>query len=165
MRIEIDEIVHSLRLKPLGDKGFQVVYAGKAHETLFCGQAGSAISLTAATGVETIHLAFSETRDPLIGEAQWRGRRYVLRDLTLSAALSASTTASDGAVKAPMAGRVVAMLVKPGDSVGKGTPLLLLEAMKMEHSVTAKSAGTVSELLVTTGAQVTLGQVLARIAP
>ena len=114
--------------------------------------------------METIHLAFSETRDPLIGEAQWRGRRYVLRDLTLSAAPAPSAAALDGAVKAPMAGRVVAVLVKAGDRVGKGAPLLVLEAMKMEHPVTAKSAGTVSELLVTTGDQVALGQVLARIA-
>ena len=163
LRLEIDEMAHAISLKPLGDKGFSVVYAGKAHEYWLSGQGANTVLLVSAAGPETIHLAFSETRDPLIGEAQWRGRRYVLRDLTLSAALSSSAAAGDGAVKAPMAGRVVAVHVKVGDVVVKGTPLLVLEAMKMEHVVMAGSAGAVAEMLVVSGAQVALGQVLARL--
>ena len=163
LRMEIDETIHAISLKPLGDKGFRVVYAEKAHEYWLFGQVANTICLTNAAGAETIHLAFAETRDPLIGEAQWRGRRYVLRDLTLSAALSSSAVAGDGSVKAPMAGRVVAVHVKAGDLVANGAPLLVLEAMKMEHIVTARGAGTVGEVLAAAGAQVALGQVLVRL--
>ena len=164
LRLEIDETVHAISLKPLRDKGFSVVYAGKAHEYWLSGQGANTVTLVSTAGPETVHLAFSETRDPLVGEAQWRGRRYVLRDLTLSAALSSSAAASDGAVKAPMAGRVVAVHVKAGDMVAKGVPLLVLEAMKMEHVVVARCAGAVAEMLVVSGAQVALGQVLARLS-
>jgi 3-methylcrotonyl-CoA carboxylase alpha subunit len=42
-----------------------------------------------------------------------------------------------------MSGTVVAVMVKPGDSVEKGAPLVVLEAMKMEHTIAAPAAGVV----------------------
>ncbi len=45
---------------------------------------------------------------------------------------------------APMSGTVVAVMVKSGDKVGRGAPLLILEAMKMEHTIVAPAAGTVT---------------------
>ena len=47
----------------------------------------------------------------------------------------------EGLLVAPMPGRVVAWLATPGTDVEKGTPLLILEAMKMEHTITAPAAG------------------------
>ena len=162
LRVEIDETVYAISLKPLVGNGFKASSAGEAYEYWFLGRSGNAISLRSGPDRETIHFAFSESRDPLAGEAQWRGRRYVVRDLTLVAAQTAAAGAGDAAVKAPMAGRVVAIHVKSGDTVVKGTPLLVLEAMKMEHPVTARGAGTVAALLVEAGAQVSLGQVVVR---
>ena len=49
-----------------------------------------------------------------------------------------------GRLTAPMAGTVVAVLVKPGDPVQKGAPLIVLEAMKMEHTIAAPAAGQVA---------------------
>src|SRR5574343_370128 len=46
-----------------------------------------------------------------------------------------------GGLTAPMPGKVVALLAQPGQKVDKGTPLLILEAMKMEHTITAPAAG------------------------
>ena len=48
-----------------------------------------------------------------------------------------------GHLAAPMSGTVVAVMVKPGDSVERGAPLVVLEAMKMEHTIAAPTAGVV----------------------
>ncbi|XP_015892065.2 methylcrotonoyl-CoA carboxylase subunit alpha, mitochondrial isoform X2 [Ziziphus jujuba] len=65
-----------------------------------------------------------------------------------------------GSVVAPMAGLVVKVLVKDGAKVEEGQPVLVLEAMKMEHVVKAPSAGHVQGLLVSAGQQVSDGSVL-----
>jgi 3-methylcrotonyl-CoA carboxylase alpha subunit len=71
----------------------------------------------------------------------------------------------DGEIEAPMPGRVTAVEVAHGENVEKGQRLLTLEAMKMEHALVAPFDGTVAELKATAGAQVTEGQLLARIEP
>jgi 3-methylcrotonyl-CoA carboxylase alpha subunit len=60
----------------------------------------------------------------------------------------------DGTVRAPMHGKVLAILVEPGDAVAKGQRLAIIEAMKMEHTLTAPIAGTISDISVTAGKQV-----------
>ena len=62
-----------------------------------------------------------------------------------------------GRLTAPMPGKIVALLVDAGAQVDKGTPLLIMEAMKMEHTINAPSQGTVTELLYAVGDQVTEG--------
>jgi len=69
----------------------------------------------------------------------------------------------DGAILAPMPGRVIAVDVAAGDTVTKGQKLLTLEAMKMEHGLTAPFDGTVAELNASAGAQVQVDALLARI--
>jgi 3-methylcrotonyl-CoA carboxylase alpha subunit len=59
-----------------------------------------------------------------------------------------------GSVLAPMPGKVIALLIKPGATVEKGTPLLVLEAMKMEHTLSAPHAGTVKGFHFAAGDQV-----------
>ena len=59
-----------------------------------------------------------------------------------------------GKMVAPMPGSVIAVLVKPGDKVTRGTPPLILEAMKIEHTINATFDGTVSEILFQAGDQV-----------
>ena len=62
-----------------------------------------------------------------------------------------------------MNGRVVAVLVKPGEQVDAGQPVMTLEAMKMEHVHTAGVAGTVSAIDVAEGEQVTTGRIVVEI--
>jgi 3-methylcrotonyl-CoA carboxylase alpha subunit len=62
-----------------------------------------------------------------------------------------------GGLAAPMPGKIVAVLVETGATVEKGTPLLILEAMKMEHTIKAPAGGTVKELLYRVGEQVEEG--------
>ncbi|MFM0436483.1 acetyl/propionyl/methylcrotonyl-CoA carboxylase subunit alpha [Paraburkholderia strydomiana] len=63
----------------------------------------------------------------------------------------------EGRLTAPMPGKVIAVLVEPGAVVEKGTPLIVMEAMKMEHTIGAPAAGTVSEVLYAVGDQVADG--------
>ena len=65
-----------------------------------------------------------------------------------------------GGLTAPMPGKVVALLAQLGQAVEKGTPLLILEAMKMEHTITAPAAGTVKAFCYAAGEQVSDGAAL-----
>jgi 3-methylcrotonyl-CoA carboxylase alpha subunit len=69
----------------------------------------------------------------------------------------------DGEIEAPMPGKVTAVEVLRGEKVAKGQRLLTLEAMKMEHSLTAPFDGTIAELNAKAGAQVTVGQLLVKV--
>ena len=75
------------------------------------------------------------------------------------------TEALDHGLRAPMPGRVVAVLAKSGDRVRRGAPLLALEAMKMEHVLTAPADGVVTEVRASEGAQVTEGVTLIDFEP
>ncbi|TAL27064.1 MAG: acetyl/propionyl/methylcrotonyl-CoA carboxylase subunit alpha [Aquabacterium sp.] len=68
--------------------------------------------------------------------------------------------AAEGGLTAPLPGRLVAHLVKSGTQVTRGTPVLVLEAMKMEHTLTAPSDGLVRAFLHAEGAQVAEGAAL-----
>ena len=70
---------------------------------------------------------------------------------------------SDGAILAPMPGKVIAVDVAEGQEVTAGQRLLVLEAMKMEHALTAPFDGMVSELKVSAGSQVQVEALLARV--
>jgi biotin carboxyl carrier protein len=64
-----------------------------------------------------------------------------------------------------MNGRIVAVLVEQGARVRRGQGLLVLESMKMEHTLVSPCDGTVAELACAVGEQVAPGKVLARIQP
>ncbi len=81
------------------------------------------------------------------------------------AAVAGEGPAGDGAVISPMPGKVVAVAVAKGDKVVRGQTLVTLEAMKMEHALTAAFDGVVETVSVSVGAQVSEGVVLARLAP
>jgi pyruvate carboxylase subunit A/propionyl-CoA carboxylase alpha chain len=70
---------------------------------------------------------------------------------------------AQGSLLAPMPGSVLRVGAAVGDTVTAGQPLIWLEAMKMEHTVTAPSDGVLAELNVEAGQQVEVGAVLARV--
>jgi acetyl/propionyl-CoA carboxylase alpha subunit len=71
--------------------------------------------------------------------------------------------ASDGSLRAPMPGKIVATPAKPGDTVTKGQPVVVLEAMKMEHALVAPFDGVVGGIGVSVGDQVAADAVLATV--
>ena len=76
--------------------------------------------------------------------------------------MSAATTSKVNELKAPMPGLIVAVRVEPGQTVQKGDPLLVLEAMKMENILKAPSDGVVGAIKVNLLDNVTKGQVLVQ---
>lgn len=94
---------------------------------------------------------------------QHRGVPLAITDLTFAAPKAAASNGGDGKVRAAMNGRVVAVLVKPGDRVTAGQPVLTLEAMKMEHVHKAGIDGVIAAIDVAEGEQVTTGKIVAEI--
>ena len=70
----------------------------------------------------------------------------------------------DSALLAPMPGKVIALFVEAGVSVERGQPLLVIEAMKMEHTISAPSAGRVASIRFGVGDQVAEGAQLVEFA-
>ncbi|MCK1357457.1 acetyl-CoA carboxylase biotin carboxylase subunit [Bradyrhizobium sp. 199] len=92
-----------------------------------------------------------------------RGIPLAVTDLTLAAPKVATSNGGDGKVRAALNGRVVAVLVKPGERVTAGQPVLTLEAMKMEHVHKAGIDGVIAAIDVAEGEQVTTGRIVAEI--
>jgi biotin carboxyl carrier protein len=89
---------------------------------------------------------------------------YVFRNLRhVAARTGASDESARGDVRANMSGRVIEVAVKEGDAVRSGQLLVVIEAMKMEHQMFARSDGRVAAANVAVGDQVSPGQVLVRL--
>lgn len=77
-----------------------------------------------------------------------------------------ASAGADGArtLKAPMAGKVLKLLVKDGDEVKKGEPVIIIEAMKMENRIPSPGNGRISGVAVSDGDQVAVGQALLSVS-
>ncbi len=92
------------------------------------------------------------------------GRRWVL-DWSDPIAHAGEHETEGGRLTAPMPGKIVQLLVGVGAAVEKGAPLLIMEAMKMEHTISAPAKGRVAELLYAVGDQVAEGAQLLSFTP
>jgi 3-methylcrotonyl-CoA carboxylase alpha subunit len=96
--------------------------------------------------------ALREAQDwHLFGDAGYR--RFALRDELHGL----DVDAGGGSLAAPMPGKIIAVMVEPGQKVDKGAPLVILEAMKMEHTIAAPADGVVKEVHYAPGEQVLEG--------
>jgi geranyl-CoA carboxylase alpha subunit len=159
MRIEIDRAPNDLEISR--EREGSILVSGGGHERRFEIEelAGHTIRFR-ADGV-TQRVTFHRDGDRLY--FQHRGLAHAVRDLTLAAPDAVAMNGGDGRVRAAMNGRVVALLIKLGDRIEAGRPVLTLEAMKMEHVHVAGIAGKVAAVDVTEGQQVSTGQILVEI--
>jgi len=98
------------------------------------------------------------------GATIWLGRgghAWALTEEEAAPVRGGRAAGSDGTVRSPMPGTVLAVHVAPGDTVSAGQPVAVVEAMKMEHTVTAPVAGTVAEVAARAGQQVAMEAQLA----
>jgi 3-methylcrotonyl-CoA carboxylase alpha subunit len=97
-------------------------------------------------------------------EARRQGRSWRFTPENPAWAGQSASGPADGQITAPMPGKVLGLFVKAGDAVKAGDRLAVLEAMKMEHRLTAPFDATVDAVSVTAGAQVTEGTLLVTLA-
>ncbi|MDE2250158.1 MAG: ATP-grasp domain-containing protein [Gammaproteobacteria bacterium] len=93
-----------------------------------------------------------------------RGVRMVFEHVDPLAA-TPSIAAGGSGLRAPMPGRVIVLAATPGIEVAKGAALLVMEAMKIEHTITAPSAGVLRSFRVAAGEQVAEGTELVEFVP
>jgi acetyl-CoA/propionyl-CoA carboxylase, biotin carboxylase, biotin carboxyl carrier protein len=126
------------------------------------GQAGAAaggVDLLLRYGDRTVRYVYAAE-----GETTWLGRSGHAWALTAERAAplrSEGVGVTDATIRSPMPGTVLAVHVTEGGQVTAGQPLLIVEAMKMEHVVTAPADGVVTELTARVGQQVRLDEALA----
>ena len=157
-RLEMDNKVHDLEVLRDREGGY-VVTDGTVHR-FELDELGAGLIRYRHDGVME-SVVFYRDRDRLY--FLHRGLPRMVRDLTLAPPQSAASSGGDGKVRATMNGRVVAVLVKQGDRVAAGQPVMTLEAMKMEHVHTAGIPGTVAAIDVTEGEQITTGKIVVEI--
>jgi geranyl-CoA carboxylase alpha subunit len=158
VRVELDHGVHDVDIVRERDGSYQGL-----ENTLYRVEVHSVGSDTVRFTGNGLTESFKWSRDGNRLDFLYRGSTITAHDLTLAAPVSAASTGGDGKVRAAMNGRVVAVLVKPGDKVAAGQPVMTLEAMKMEHVHTAGVAGTVAAIDVAEGEQVTTGKIVVEI--
>ena len=123
---------------------FSVLLNGESHQIRVAPRGDGTLILY--TGLAEYH---AEVGDP----RSWRGRRH-------------STLEAEGRqqITAPMPGKVIRLLVKPGDSVVAGQGLLVVEAMKMQNEIRSPKSGKVEKLFAQEGQAVNAGEVLVWVA-
>ncbi|MFF0517963.1 acetyl/propionyl/methylcrotonyl-CoA carboxylase subunit alpha [Actinomadura nitritigenes] len=151
-------------ITPSGGEPVEVRVQGRAAAARVAVGDGEPVdaSLTGSTltyGGRTV--SFTAARD---GRTLWLGRggrAWALAEHVKAEGGAAADASGDGVLRSPMPGTVLAVKVGEGDRVDEGQPLVVVEAMKMEHTVTAPRAGVVAQLPARAGAQVALDAVLA----
>jgi biotin carboxyl carrier protein len=152
--------IHEAEVRRIDGHLFEVLLDGQRYEVDACAAEDSVMSLLVDGDNYEVH--YSRDRDRytlLIGaehyEVQARNRRVRSAFTTGGGLLSGRQV-----VGAPMPGRVVSVLVEPGQEVAAGDPLLTLEAMKMENQLRSPVAGTVHEVAAEPGQVVATGDKL-----
>jgi 3-methylcrotonyl-CoA carboxylase alpha subunit len=112
---------------------------------------------------ETIQVRMFEAAPAL--HVWLRGRHVVVNLVCTDDSLQVAGTAEQGSLLTPLPGTVVAVHVAAGQHVARGAPLITVEAMKMEHTLTAPYEGVVSRIAFGLADRVQAGAVLVELAP
>lgn len=151
--------VHDVDLEYARD-AWRFHHAGAHGALAIVASAGSSLSIV--FGGHTLVADVVRQGDELHVFARGRHRVLALVDII---AQSEAQDAAEGHLTAPMPGKVIALNAAAGAKVARGTPLLVMEAMKMEHTIVAPADGIVAEMLYAVGDQVAEGAELVRFEP
>jgi 3-methylcrotonyl-CoA carboxylase alpha subunit len=167
------------RLFGAATRRFDLAAGDTHHEVLLARQHRGGMTLTVAGEAIAfaVHSSDAETHELFLGTDRIRVKTYAQgeRVAVFAAHGSAVLTEVDviahagdggtegGRLTAPMPGKLIAFLAKAGDTVTKGQPLAVMEAMKMEHTISSPRDGKVAELLFAVGDQVSDGAELLKL--
>ena len=142
--------------------GIPIVIDGESAEaTVTYGKDGTHVTI-GGVGAANDAAALALAEDEAYVLRQGRQTRVRLKDFSVASEVAES---GDGAVKAPMHGRVLQLFVAAGEIVAFGQRLAIIEAMKMEHTLHAPFAGLVRHIAVAVGVQVVEGGEIMLIEP
>ncbi len=151
LRLRHQGEVHAVAVRELGGGRLQVEQAG-----------AEPVSTTLQLPQRGVHYV---AVGPLRWHWQTGGVDGWVEDASWEPAARADAAGGATELRAPFNGKVVALPVAAGQALAAGDTVVVIESMKLEHSLASPAAATVAELLVAPGQQVSPGQMLARFAP
>jgi acetyl-CoA/propionyl-CoA carboxylase biotin carboxyl carrier protein len=159
LNLRIDDANRRVTVEPDGDS-YTVTVDGREYRVTDV----TALEGTLAFLVDRESYVAHVSSDKTGARLSMRGRNYRVREETMDADLpGAGAAAGDGRVEAPMPGSIVAVRVSEGDRVTAGTPVVVLESMKMQNEITAPVDGVVKRINCRVGDRVNLTDLLAEI--
>ena len=143
-RVTVDGIAAVIDARRSGDSGVSLLFPERGHDGM------------------TVQFAPGATAGEMLAHLSGRNVSVSVNGRRTGRAAADSGGAAHGEQKvlAPMPGRVVRVLVAPGDEVERRQPLVVVEAMKMENELRSPKAGRVKDVAVTPGTSVEAGRVL-----
>jgi biotin carboxyl carrier protein len=161
--IEVEGATRTVTIEPHGPGRYAVVIDGTRHDVRAArlGELGLSVILGDASTSRELQVAPGPARGELLVSLDGRSVPVVVNGRSRR-----SGRADDGgragaqSVTAPMPGRVVRVLVKPGDAVQARQGVVVVEAMKMENELRSPKAGVVRDVSVAPGTSVEAGRVL-----
>jgi len=169
MEIEVNGSTHEVMIEAVTERPnhFVVSWAGVRHEINTCVVArdryGVLVSLLQADeGARSFQARCSpvDRNGAMTVRVNGAEHNVLINGSRSRVAIADSSESHGGRLTAPMPGKVVRILVAPGDEVDAHQPLVVVEAMKMENELTAVCAGTVIDVAVSEGDSVESGRLL-----
>ena len=159
-RFTLDGEAIEMRVRALAAQCWEVSWDGGTAQAEIVSEADGRLTLALGDRLYPLEYAIIGTTCHFLMD----GVEHAAIDTTYAKAERNGAQAGSGRISAPMNGRVVAVHVAEGEAVSAGQVLLVVEAMKMEHSIAAPLAGEVKGLFTQVGAQVAPGGLLMEIA-
>mgnify|MGYP000547115443 CR=1 FL=1 len=168
--VRVGEREHTVRVdlspRPSGPEAGVAHVDGLAHTVVQSG--GGRTLVTAPESQTCVSLASGPRGLPTAASVEGLAVELEVRTAQAAALAAAMSGGRAGAraaaqIKAPMPGRVVRILVSPGQPVERGQPVAIVEAMKMENELHASAAGAIKIIHVQQGAAVESGQLLVEL--
>lgn len=159
-RFTLDGEAIDMRVRALGAQQWELAWDGGATQVAVVSAGDGRVTLALGDAFHAVDYAVTASACHFV----LNGIEHTAIDTTYAKAERSGAQTGSGRISAPMNGRVVAVHVAEGEAVCAGQVLLVVEAMKMEHSIAAPLAGEVRGLFTQVGAQVAPGGLLMEIA-
>ena len=164
----LGEAAHTLHIAPLAD-GSADCYADNSANSHADGHADSSADSSANSHADAVGTRLRAVAvEPAAGNTapRWHAQAgavdWWFDDLSLEAASAGGRGQAETELKAPFNGKVVRLAVQPGERLATGQAAVVIESMKLEHSLAPRGEVTVAQVLVEVGQQVAPGQLLLR---